>query len=155
MRNDRNVMMYIILWHTRMHSHTTCSKVNGLCICFRQVNVGGRNTPSPKPTRRATTSSAPPSPSSSITRGQRGGSFKIEDVARHMQGVTLNDGGTPRLSSSSSAIYRTVSPLASSMRRSPSPSPQPPSPTRAGVRGGLASFSPSPPPPSVTYDGRQ
>lgn len=116
---------------SRAHIHTICSKVNGLCICFRQVDVGGRNTPSPTLKRRATITNS--MTSSSLTRNQRGGSLKIEDVSRHMAGVTLNDSQSSNRRASNppnTAIYRTVSPLASHTQRSHSPSPQPVSPTR-------------------------
>ena len=133
------------------------SKVNGLCICFRQVDIGGRNTPSPKHTRRATlTPTSSPTPPQG--RQQRGGSLKIGDVSKHLAGVTLNDQGPPSFQRGSGIpLRRSVSPLASHSKTSPSPSPQPPS---SPPHGEVATFnpippltsSPPPPPPESTDD---
>ena len=140
----------------RAHTHTH-SKVNGLCICFRQMDLGGRNSPSPTHARRATTSNVrstlSPSP-----RSQRSGSVKLEDVSQHMAGMSVsNNPSFRRASNPVLAATRVMSPLASHTRQSLSPSPQPPPhphspPLSSGAENppSLVEAAPlsSPPPPS-------
>lgn len=134
---------------------TFCSKINGLCICFRQADMGGRNTPSPKPARRATTTSIPPSASS--VRSQRGGSLKINELSQHMAGVTLSGSGPSYRRTSSPSFHRTVSPLAKQthLSHSPSPPPNQSSPSPPNVMGEAASVQhtlplETVPPPTLT-----
>ena len=132
------------------------SKVNGLCICFRQDDIGGRNTPSPKHTRRATL--APSTSSAPALRQQRSGSLKIGDASKHMAGVTLNDQGPPSFRRGSGIpLRRSVSPLASHSQASPSHSPLPSSSPPHGEGATIPSTPPltsSPPPPHGRCDTR-
>lgn len=124
----RMTCQYSISLLVSMHSYLhiiPCSKVNGLCICFRQIDLGGRNTPSPKPTRRATTTSSPSSSSSPPSSSRRGGSVKISELSQHMAGVSLSGGTSYRRASGSATTHRAVSPLAQHTRLSSSPSPPP------------------------------
>ena len=145
----KNFASFIIVHGTDLMHH---SKVNGLCICFRQDDIGGRNTPSPKHTRRATL--APSTSSAPALRQQRSGSLKIGDASKHMAGVTFNDQGPPSFRRGSGIpLRRSVSPLASHSQASPSHSPLPSSSPPHGEVATIPSTPPltsSPPPP----DGR-
>ena len=141
-----------------MHTHLLYhSKVNGLCICFRQVDIGGRNTPPPKPTRRATLAPSSSSSSAPSSRQQRSGSLKIGEVSQHLAGVTLNDQGPPSFRRGSGVpLRRSVSPLASHSHTPSSPQPSSSSPPHGEVATLIPTLplTSSPPPPETDDSGK-